>query len=134
MAKGRKDSLSAAQERAVNWINSKGAMKMGPIGQEVGKMLAEILVELMDAKQEAAHWKQSFETIQAEFKIAVGLAIKKQGGEKLVVTKADLAAMPPNTELYLDDHEPGVRVYQLRERKLRAPKVEDAVARIIRPN
>lgn len=128
----RKDKLSAAQEKAVDWIQSQGAAKMGALGTEVGKMLAELTAELMDAKQEAAHWKASFETTMAEFKIAVGITLKKSGGEKLIITKADLATMPPNTELWLDDHEPGVRVYALRERAKVNPKPTDAIRRIIR--
>jgi hypothetical protein len=129
-----RDKLSRAQQKAVDWINSKGATRMGAIGEEVGKMLAEICVELMDAKQEAAHWKAAFDTIQTEFKIAVGITLKKQGGDKLIITKADLATMPPNTELWLDDHEPGVRVYALRERQKRNPKADDAVRRIMLPH
>ena len=128
---GKREELSRAQQAAVEWINSKSATKLGPIGQEVGKMLAEICVELMDAKQEAAHWKAAFETIQAEFKVAVGLTIRKQGGEALVVTRADLATMPANTELWLDDREPGVRAYSLREIPVRNPSVDGAVRRLI---
>lgn len=133
MAK-RPDRLSKVQQQAVDFIQSKGAAKMGQLGIEVGKMLAELTAELMDAKQEAAHWKASFETTMAEFKIAVGITLKKSGGEKLVITKADLATMPANTELWLDDHEPGVRIYQLRERTTANHQVKDAVSRIIRPH
>lgn len=133
MAKGR-DKLSPAQQKAVDWIQSKGAKGMGAIGEEVGKMLVEITIELADAKNEAAHWKAAFNTIQAEFKIAVGLTLKKSGDPRLVITKADLAAMPPNTELWLDDHEPGVRVYALRERVKANPKASDAVRRILQPH
>ncbi len=129
-----RDKLSKAQQKAVDFINSKGATRMGAIGQEVGKMLAEICVELMDSKNEAQHWKAAFDTIQAEFKVAVGIAIKQQGGARLVITRQALSEMPPNTELFLDDHEPGVRVYELRERIKGAPKVGDAVRRIIQPH
>lgn len=130
----RRDKLSAAQQKAVDWIQSKGAANMGQLGIEVGKLLAELTAELMDKTEEAAHWKNAFDTITAEFKIAVGITLKKAGGEKLVITKADLATMPANTELWLDDHEPGVRVYQLRERTNVNPKVGDAVSRIILPH
>jgi hypothetical protein len=104
------DKLTSAQENLMRLINDKG------IAQMVGSTLAEIAVELMDAKQEAAHWKQSFETVKDEIKVLAGVALRQQHTHRLVITKAELQNMPANTELHVATPEPGVRVYELRQR------------------
>lgn len=104
------DTLSTAQERLMKLINDQG------IAQLVGSTLAEIAVELMDAKQEAAHWKKSFDTVRDEIKILAAVAMRKRGEQRLVITRAEFAAVPPNTELWLDTPEEGVRVYEIRQR------------------
>lgn len=83
------EKLSAAQQKAHDWIKSGSAEEMGAIGTQVGAMMAELIVELMDAKREAAHWKQSFQTTLNEFKACVAAVIVKRGtGKRLIVTKA----------------------------------------------
>lgn len=119
------DHLSKAQENLMKLVNNRELAAL------VGSTLAEIAVELMDAKQEAAHWKKSFDTVRDEIRILAGVAIKQKGAQRLVITKADLAAVPPNTELWLDTPEPGVRVYELRERR---NEIAQTIGQILRPN
>jgi hypothetical protein len=119
------DTLSQAQERLMKLVNNT------ELAQLVGSTLAEIAVELMDAKQEAHHWKQSFETVRDEIKVLAATVIKQRGTERLVITKAEYAAVPTNTELWLDTPEPGVRIYELRQR---VNGVSGAVGHILRPN
>lgn len=104
------DQLSKAQGDLMRLINDKG------IAQMVGSTLAEIAVELLDAKAEAAHWKLSFETVRDEIKVLAAGALRQQHTHRLVITKAELQNVPANTELYVDTPEPGVRVYELRQR------------------
>lgn len=83
----------------------------------VGTTLAEIAVELADAKVEAGHWKKAFETVRLEIRTLVGIVLAKQGsGERIVVTEKELRAIPENLELYVGTPEPGVRIYELRTR------------------
>lgn len=119
-----KDTLSAAQENLMKLVNNTELAAL------VGSTLAEIAVELMDAKQEAQHWKNSFDTVRQEIKILAAVAIKQKGAQRLVITQAEFAAVPPNTELWLETPEPGVRVYELRP----CTKVADAISAILRPN
>ena len=117
------DQLSQAQANLMKLVNNHELAAL------VGSTLAEIAVELMDAKQEAKHWKQSFETVRDEIKVLAGVAIK-QRGERLVVTRKELQELE-GKELHVGTPEPGVRIYELRERHL---KVDQAVGRILRPN
>lgn len=119
------DHLSKAQENLMRLVNNTELAAL------VGSTLAEIAVELMDAKNEAAHWKTSFETVRDEIKILASVAMTKNGEQRLVITKADFAKVPRGTELWLDTPEPGVRVYELREKRT---AVDSAVGRILRPN
>lgn len=119
------DHLSKAQEKLMTLVNNRELAAL------VGSTLAEIAVELMDAKQEAAHWKNSFDTVRDEIKILAAVAMHKRGDQRLVITKAEFAAVPQNTELWLDTPEPGVRVYELREKR---NPVNEAVGKILRPN
>jgi hypothetical protein len=111
------EKLSAAQQKAVDWIQGHKAVELGEIGTEIGKMLAELAVDAADAKVEAAHWKRSFETMKAEFRVAVGVAMRKLSVTKLVITRTELGQVPEDTELYVGTPEPGVRIYELRPRR-----------------
>ena len=106
------EKLSAAQAKAIDWISGHNALELGALGIEIGRMLAELTAELADAKQEAAHWKQSFEVVRDEIKVLASVAIAKKG-ERLVITKKDFAACL-GLELYVGKPEEGVRIYELR--------------------
>lgn len=131
MAKAEK--LSAAQQRSVDWIKSGRAKELGALGIEIGKMLAELTVELADAKQERDHWKNAAMTVMDEIKVLVSVCIAKIGGDRLTVTKQEYhEVVKRNVEVYCSQPD-GMRMYELRERRQRI-KVEDAVGRIIRPH
>lgn len=133
------EKLSSAQQQAIDWIQAKKAADYGALGIEVGKILADLAVELADAKQEAAHWKQSFETVHDELKVMVSVAIHKSGGSRLTVSKNEyLAVVKGNVELYCGAPQDGTRIYELRRRTKKNPineVVKEALnGRIIQPH
>lgn len=116
------DILTPAQQSLMHLINNKD------MAQVMGSTLAEIAVELMDAKKEAAHWKQSFETVRDEIKVLAAVSVKRKG--RLVITRKELQEVE-GQELFVDTPEPGVRIYELRER---SSPVATAVSRILQPH
>lgn len=123
------EKLSPAQLRAINWIQGHNAVELGALGTEVGKMLAELIAELADAKAECAHWKAAFETVRDEIKVLAAVAIQ-QRGEKLIVTRKELQALE-GKELHVGEPEPGVRIYEVRERR---STPAEAVSQILKPH
>lgn len=122
------EKLSSAQQRAVDWIQGHNAAELGALGIEVGKMLADLTVELADAKREAEHWHHAFDTVRDELQVLVSVAIAKGAGSRLVITKADyLEVVKRNVELYCGSPDgSGTRVYELRKRTKQNP-IGDAV-------
>jgi hypothetical protein len=100
-------------------------------GTAIGQTLAEIAVELMDAKAEAAHWKKSFETVRDEIKVLAAVAIRQNGTGRLVITRKELREAGENVQLHVGTPEPGVRIYELRRK---SESVKEAVESIIRMN
>jgi hypothetical protein len=117
------DVLSEAQQKLMAFINDPAAARA------MGSTLAEIAVELMDAKLEAQHWKKSFETVRDEIKVLASVAIH-EGQQRLVITQAALAKVN-GMELYVDTPEPGVRIYELRSRQT---PIQKAVSEILTMN
>ena len=99
------DVLSEAQQKLMAFISDPTAARV------FGATLAEIAVELMDAKQEALHWKKSFHTVKDELKVLAAVAVKRKG--RLIITRKELQAVE-GQELFVDTPEPGVRIYELR--------------------
>ena len=114
----REEKLSAAQQKLQALLRNKDLAKV------VGSTFAEVLVESMDAKREAEHWKAAFETVRDEIKQLAAIILRQQHLERIVVTRAELQEIPRNLELYCGTPEPGVRIYELRQR---APNVRRAV-------
>lgn len=114
--------LSQAQEKLMAFINDPAAARA------LGSTLAEIAVELMDAKREVAHWKKSFKTVSDELKVLASVSVKRKG--RLVITRKELQAVE-GLQLFVDTPEPGVRIYELRERSF---PVATAVSRILQPH
>jgi len=110
----RTEVLSDAQKRAIGWIKNSRAVELGALGVEIGKMLAELIAELADAKMEAKHWKAAFDSVRSEMEVLASVAIAQSGRERLVITRKELAALPANTQLFVERPEEGVRVYELR--------------------
>lgn len=126
------DKISAAQQRAIDWIQGKRASELGALGAEIGRMLAELTAELMDSKLEAFHWKTSFETVRNELKVMAATVIAKQGGGRLVLKREDYAKSS-GLELFCDDQsEKNTHVYELRSVIDGATPVQRAVSSIIR--
>lgn len=116
------EEFSDAQQKLMAYINDPVAARA------FGSALAEIAVELMDAKQEAKHWKKSFDTVSDELKVLASVSVKRKG--RLVITRKELQAVK-GLQLFVDTPEPGVRIYELREG---VATVDKAVSKILRPN
>lgn len=114
--------FSEAQQKLMAFINDPAAARA------LGSTLAEIAVELMDSKREAAHWKNSFTTVSDELKVLAAVSVKRNG--RLVITRKELQAVE-GLELFVDTPETGVRIYELRER---SSPVATAVSRILAPH
>jgi hypothetical protein len=110
----RTEPLSDAQQRAITWIKNQSAVQLGALGTEIGKLLAELTAECADAKLEALHWKDAFEQTRNELKVLASVAIAQSGKGRLVITRKELHALPPDTQLFVEGPEEGVRVYELR--------------------
>lgn len=126
-----RETLSDSQQRAIDWIQRGSAKELGALGTEIGKMLAEMVAELADAKREAMHWHAAFETVRDEIKVMASTIIQKQGGGRLAIRREDFAKAV-GQELFCDNEsDPNVRVYELRA-KTEATPIDDAVRRIVR--
>jgi hypothetical protein len=85
------------------------------LGQEMGRILAEIAVELQDKIDEAKHWRLAFEAIRGESKTLVAILLRKDPklDGKIVITREEFEAIPENAEVVIETPEPGVRIYRL---------------------
>lgn len=108
------EKLSAAQLRAVAWIQGHHAAELGALGTEIGAMVAELTTELMDAKREAGHWKGAFDAVRNELKVLAAVCMRQLKTRRLVITRKELQDVPPNMELWVEGPEDGVRIYELR--------------------
>jgi hypothetical protein len=126
------EKLSSAQQKTIAFMRSKTIQDLGELGTQVGGLLAELTVELADAKMEAAHWKGAFDTITAEIKALVSVCIKRIGkGTRLVITKQEYAEIAKDgLTLFCDTEDRNVRMYELR-RQEKQDKVGAAVNGII---
>lgn len=131
------EKLSAAQQKAIAFMRGKSVKELGALGTSIGALLAELISELADSKQEAVHFKNAFETVRDEIKVLVSVCIRKLGGDRLTITKQEyLDTVKGNVELYTS-HPDGMRLYELRERRKPNPvdaAVHGAVNGSVRPS
>lgn len=107
------ETLSPAQERMRQLLRNPDLAKI------VGGTFAEVLVESLDAKREAAHWKKCFDMIRAELKVLVAVLLKRGGHTRLIIRKAEFDELAgQNLELWTVDAEDDVRVYELRQKTI----------------
>jgi len=111
-----KEHLTRAQEQLLKLINDR---RLAPL---IGSTMAEIAIELGDAKLEAAHWKQAMQFLRAEIKTLASVLMHERGQRRLVVTERELRALPVDLELHVEVPEPGVRVYELRPKAPAEPE------------
>lgn len=116
------DNLSAAQERM------RDLLKNPDLAKVVGATFADVLVESMDAKREAAHWKTSFETIKREMTVLASVCMDKLKVRRLIITKADfLKVVEQQVQLMYDFPDEDTHIYELKSAKVRTA-VEQALA------
>jgi len=104
------DRQSQAEAKLMRLVNDP---KLAAL---LGSTMAEVAVELADAKAEARHWKASFEAVALEIKILAAVIIASGKLPRIVITRADQERIPASKELHVGTPEPGVRIYELRER------------------
>ena len=68
---------------------------------------------VLDAQAELERCKLRLEALRGEIKTLAALAIKKQGGDRLVLTRKEFNELP-DCEVHVEAPEPGIRIYILR--------------------
>lgn len=116
----RKDPAGPNVSGAISQIlgGRKFNLPGGALGVEVGRMLAEIAVELQDRIDEAKAWKIRFEAIRGELKALAAIVMQQKGERRIVLTRAELNAVPEDLEILVETPEPGVRIYRLVDRSI----------------
>jgi hypothetical protein len=90
----------------------------GKMGQEMGRMLAELAVDIQDYIDKAKFYQVRFEALKGEIKTLAAIVMSKQSGgysSKIVLRKSELDAIPEDLEVHIETPEPGVRVYSMRK-------------------
>jgi hypothetical protein len=100
----------------------------GALGRELGRMLAEIAVELQDKIDAARFWQVRFEALKGEIKCLAAVIMSKQAEKRIVITRKELDALPDDIEVHIEAPEEGVRIYTLRKKPT---KVGNDVRRIL---
>jgi hypothetical protein len=87
----------------------------GRLGQEWGRILAEIAIELQDKIDEAKSWRTMCEAVRGETKTLVSILLRRDSSldGKLVITKGEFDHIPENAEVIVETPEPGVRIYRM---------------------
>jgi hypothetical protein len=83
------------------------------LGHQIGRMLAEIAVELQDRIDEAKSWRLRFEALRGEIKTLAAIIMARQTDKRIVITRKELDALPEDVEVNVETPEPGVRIYTL---------------------
>lgn len=120
-----------AQQRAMDWLKGHSAKELGEIGTQIGAMMAEIIIDGLDARREADARKEAFDKLLAHFKAAIAAVIVKRGaGKRLVVTKAHFEkAVGKHIQVTEDDQ---TRIYELVD--VAPEKKPEHDVRLARPN
>lgn len=106
-------------------------LPQGELGQQMGRMLAELAVDIQDHIDKAKFYQVRFEALKGEIKTLAAIVMSKQRGgfsSKIVIRKTELDAIPEDLEVHIEQPEPGVRVYTMRKV---AKKAGEEVRRIL---
>lgn len=93
----------------------KIVLPMGKLGSEMGRLLAELAVEVQDKIDEAKHWRTMCEAVRGETKTLVAILLRRDPklDGKIVISRAEFEAIPEDAEVVVDKPETGVRIYRL---------------------
>lgn len=109
------DKLSAAQAKM------RDLMKDPHLAALVGKTFAEVLVESMDAKKEADHWRAAFEATQRQITVLAAVAMEKLKTKRLIISKTDYHRLvEEDLELMYETPDEDTRVYEIRPRRIQS--------------
>jgi hypothetical protein len=88
----------------------------GEMGQQMGRMLAELAVDIQDYIDKAKFYQVRFEALRGEIKTLAAIVIAREGiGNRIVITREQMNAIPADVEVHIETPEEGVRVYTLRK-------------------
>lgn len=127
------EKISRAQQTAIDWIRDHKAVELGALGTEIGKMLAELTVELADEKLKAQKFELERNQLRAAMKVAIAVAMAKLKTRRLVVTK-DRYLSVLGKELVATHPDERTIVYELKDAAPSATPVTPSqeVGRILR--
>jgi hypothetical protein len=91
------------------------AMPEGKAGELMGRMLAELAVDIQDHIDKAKFYQVRFEALRGEIKCLAAIIMSKQAEKRIVITRKELDALPDDVEVHIEAPEEGVRIYTLRK-------------------
>lgn len=111
-------------------VRDQIASVLGPHIFRVAKedALAQAAVAVLDAEGERDRMKLLLEAVRGELHALAAIQMRQRGVGRLVLTRKEFDAIPDGQEVFIEQPEPGVRVYELRAKA--AAKVEPVIARI----
>jgi len=110
--------------------NRDFVLPAGELGQQMGRMLAELAVDIQDYIDKAKFYQVRFEALRGEIKTLAAIVMSKQPmglSSRITITRKEMDAIPADMEVHIETPEEGVRVYTMRK----IPKVGAEVKRIL---
>lgn len=90
-------------------------LPQGELGKEMGRMLAELAVDIQDYIDKAKFYQVRFEALKGEIKTLAAIVMSKQADKRIVITRKEMDAIPEDVEVHVEQPEEGVRIYTLRK-------------------
>jgi len=90
----------------------------GELGQQMGRMLAELAVDIQDYIDKAKFYQVRFEALRGEIKTLAAIVMSKQPmglSSRITITRKEMDAIPADMEVHIETPEEGVRVYTMRK-------------------
>jgi len=90
----------------------------GELGQQLGRMLAELAVDIQDYIDKAKFYQVRFEALRGEIKTLAAIVMSKQKAglsSRITITRKEMDAIPPDMEVHIETPEEGVRIYTMRK-------------------
>lgn len=122
MTRAKKDrpgpNVSGTVKKLLGNRDFTRVMPEGELGQQMGRMLAELAVDIQDHIDKAKFYQVRFEALKGEIKTLAAIVMSKQQGglsSKIVITRKEMDAIPEDLEVHIDSPEDGVRVYTMRK-------------------
>src|SRR5271156_6272849 len=74
----------------------------GELGQQMGRMLAELAVDIQDYIDKAKFYQVRFEALRGEIKTLAAIVIAREGiGNRIMITREQMNAIPADVEVHI---------------------------------